>query len=487
MFGKPFNDISNADSYQHNSSYNPLVSYKLNHPISHTQKIELPKGGSILLKEIISELHTTPKELQWHKWMLENPNYDDKERREWLKNTVFISNWNQYAFEASEGKIHAHLIYLYFVKNRKLSSSANCVHQRFGGVIQCVKQLRDVLLGSLFGFRDFLKSEICYNCLMTFCSQNKFVENLFHKYYKQCTNWNTSEKIALMWVKEIHYLSGCLLKYRCMVKYVLNNEKLYTKIFSLFVCYMKNFHRLEKDFADTTLIFADNDQGYCFSIQGMHTLHTFEYNFNGILSCIRKLMCYFRQQHLIKLIEMNYFKYFTQFLNKFFAMKYMKVLTDNVKPGANLEFKGSCTIFAVVSVITFINYRLMKKVELKDIIDQKMRGKFHNLVSAIKRTKKHVLHTKIFDKKGHLKDTYKYPLMMSAVTNIKHWNILHLLKQKRYQIRKYKRCGNENCEIDICSHNGFKLCSQCKIVYYCSKRCQKRDWSHHRLQCKLFI
>ena len=32
----------------------------------------------------------------------------------------------------------------------------------------------------------------------------------------------------------------------------------------------------------------------------------------------------------------------------------------------------------------------------------------------------------------------------------------------------------------------MKLCSQCQVVYYCNKSCQKRHWNdHHRTQCKI--
>ena len=32
-------------------------------------------------------------------------------------------------------------------------------------------------------------------------------------------------------------------------------------------------------------------------------------------------------------------------------------------------------------------------------------------------------------------------------------------------------------------HANFKRCSTCKLVYYCSKSCQKRHWSEHQILC----
>mmetsp|Transcript_15504 Transcript_15504/g.18397 ORF Transcript_15504/g.18397 Transcript_15504/m.18397 type:complete len:341 (+) Transcript_15504:158-1180(+) len=37
----------------------------------------------------------------------------------------------------------------------------------------------------------------------------------------------------------------------------------------------------------------------------------------------------------------------------------------------------------------------------------------------------------------------------------------------------------------VCGSAGSFRCSACKIVYYCSKSCQKQDWSNHRKKCKV--
>jgi len=56
---------------------------------------------------------------------------------------------------------------------------------------------------------------------------------------------------------------------------------------------------------------------------------------------------------------------------------------------------------------------------------------------------------------------------------------------KKYKIfSRIKLCANINCKQkdDDCK---FKICKQCKLVYYCSKHCQKIHWKNtHKKNCK---
>ncbi|GFH56020.1 hypothetical protein CTEN210_12496 [Chaetoceros tenuissimus] len=48
---------------------------------------------------------------------------------------------------------------------------------------------------------------------------------------------------------------------------------------------------------------------------------------------------------------------------------------------------------------------------------------------------------------------------------------------------KVDRCANENCPVPVASQVDLLKCCACKDTYYCSRNCQKRDWSRHKYTC----
>jgi len=48
-----------------------------------------------------------------------------------------------------------------------------------------------------------------------------------------------------------------------------------------------------------------------------------------------------------------------------------------------------------------------------------------------------------------------------------------------YTVKMCRKCNKKN---DVESEK-FKVCSRCKISYYCSKDCQVADWALHKTQC----
>ena len=61
----------------------------------------------------------------------------------------------------------------------------------------------------------------------------------------------------------------------------------------------------------------------------------------------------------------------------------------------------------------------------------------------------------------------------------------------------YKNFGNDGEEeeippqpaIDLCffcaKEGSLKQCTGCRKVFYCSLECQRQNWIHHRVQCKV--
>ena len=49
---------------------------------------------------------------------------------------------------------------------------------------------------------------------------------------------------------------------------------------------------------------------------------------------------------------------------------------------------------------------------------------------------------------------------------------------------KVKQCAHDNCPVPVTGQEALFKCSACKDTYYCSRDCQKSDWSRHRYTCK---
>lgn len=63
------------------------------------------------------------------------------------------------------------------------------------------------------------------------------------------------------------------------------------------------------------------------------------------------------------------------------------------------------------------------------------------------------------------------------------------LKETTYQaIRKPKiRMIQKFCSLETCKKISVKRCKDCKVAYYCNKKCQTDDWSSHKKECESMI
>lgn len=72
-------------------------------------------------------------------------------------------------------------------------------------------------------------------------------------------------------------------------------------------------------------------------------------------------------------------------------------------------------------------------------------------------------------------------LMISSPECVRHLNKRHKRCPKHRKIKYHKICVN--CET---KSENMKKCSRCKVVYYCSSKCQRADWKKHKKICKHF-
>eukprot|EP01083_Nonionella_stella_P272453 923895_1 len=474
---------------------NRPIRYTLEEPIEVTKTFQ-----SVQIRYSCSEIIQSPHDAQWIQWLETNPDYESLYHCE----SAVISTWKDYAFHSSEGRITDHFACMISFGDEMISSNTKCVHNDLMSSANCVQSLFIVLSGSPMLFLKFLDNTLCYDCLMLFCSDLQNIERLFAEYHTTITHWDlndTNEPIPFG--KEIHYLSNLVLRYQSFVIYVLNHDTLYNKIFSMFVFYMKNFKRLHDAIKDESLFIFATDQGYQISKRGIYLLFMFEYTFNAILSVMRRIMRYFKAKHLCQLIEMNYFRYFTEFVAELFDLDYMRILTDAIKPQYDMTARGTVPLFQLLSVIEYINCQVLNKLK-----DTELHTKIKDTREKINifNSKVNVLNDRlndpiyvatygwrIFRDFRYLRDELKCFFIMNMMkhnTTDSIWTVQKILQSKSNQKRNLKRCGNRYCQKNhqesISRGKSLKLCSQCKIIFYCNKRCQKMDWLNHRTYCQLF-
>ena len=52
---------------------------------------------------------------------------------------------------------------------------------------------------------------------------------------------------------------------------------------------------------------------------------------------------------------------------------------------------------------------------------------------------------------------------------------------KKVNLYRYNKvCGNIQCTK---KYNNFKICKGCQSIYYCTRKCQKKDWMNHKIHC----
>lgn len=140
-------------------------------------------------------------------------------------------------------------------------------------------------------------------------------------------------------------------------------------------------------------------------------------------------------------------------------------------------------ILQMISEMTKSFYMLSKDV----LMDNEKTFKDYYIIKCINITTKHWKNKKkplsLMSRKF---EKYKANIDDFIKSNPSKFKELQFINE--YKKNKQIICRNVKCKKNKSQNTStkFKLCSKCKIVYYCSKACQKRDWNnYHRMYCHL--
>eukprot|EP01084_Bolivina_argentea_P232175 391368_1 len=465
-------------------SYNPTIKIPLEEPIRLTKEVTLTNGEKSTIKMACDEVSLTQRELDY----INNPPHDLSVD---INNVEKISNWHDYAKSASNGEICLHFRGLTMVRVAALPTSSDCIHNKFGSIQLCIRKLLLTLYGAIFDYTLFSENQLCRQCLLYFCSHKRIVEKLFSDYYNDYAILFDHDD-SFVRCKELLYFGNCLLKYHMVVKFILSNPILYTKLFDLFVYYLKAFDSIKINFnSPLPCMLNVSEHNYVIFSLGIANACQFEYNFCGIMCCMKQIMPYFQRKHLQYLINKNYFKYFMNFIDQFLNMEYMKILTNSIKKTNNLgdlhsiDLTSTCLMDLLLCVNGFLSELIFRKFKnIAHTLKQKFKAKIFQISKS--RDKTYILaryspHL-FFNYEGKLKREFKYHYMCFGISIQTYFNVESIFEDKRKQLRMHKRCN--------CNNKGhkkhLKLCRQCKLTYYCNVKCQKNDWKYHKQCCKLF-
>ena len=61
-------------------------------------------------------------------------------------------------------------------------------------------------------------------------------------------------------------------------------------------------------------------------------------------------------------------------------------------------------------------------------------------------------------------------------------NIKNISLDDGEEVKTILKCSNIGCEKLESKTGEFKLCTQCRVAYYCSRKCQKQHWKREHKQ-----
>eukprot|EP01084_Bolivina_argentea_P119683 212192_1 len=99
----------------------------------------------------------------------------------------------------------------------------------------------------------------------------------------------------------------------------------------------------------------------------------------------------------------------------------------------------------------------------------------------------HMLQLKVHSRQWNVWNEFLHQCTRVEIPNNNQGIInLRSIKQRLKCSKVKKGCHNHKCSYNLGVDGKIKVCSKCRVSYYCSRSCQKKHWKYiHRVQCKL--
>ena len=208
-----------------------------------------------------------------------------------------------------------------------------------------------------------------------------------------------------------------------------------------------------------------------------------------------------RDSYIKEVCAYDFENYVEELMEVFELLEYLDNNTKEESPSPRpLKMKEVMIIFLNLSNVLERNFKksFSEREEYQTILGIRIKCIFHLLEDRLKDWRSNTenmimelsrhqdlmtLNERVFLKLGLLKYRPELAFTLSVkeeelrqiLPESEVGEILHLDQKFNEVFSKCKKCG-ENV-------SGFKICSSCKSVNYCSKKCQVADWPEHRGSC----
>ena len=461
----------------------------------------------------------------WSEYCLESSKHDGCVRRH-IKHLMNYPNLPYHVFCDQEQCVHNGFLTKDDLYTR-LSKYINATNPRN----PAIKKYRSTI--NLYCNTNEVNFGLCNHCIHNFIIKNDGFRGWIHK------NKNSAIKCIFSRMCSINHFNIMVGIYPQASKILLQNKQSYQNIFDIFFhylyCLIKSnglLDELFQQYLDSNVVtnrtmkmrflcpqwFGSNEiqkdpetgqpmsQPYAYANPQVSLYFAYEHSITFIFQLIYSLLPSFKFKHVLSMIDHGFPDVFDNWLRCYSDWPHIEhniqtFTTDVIRPDLIKKNKlmplGQDKFYFEMGGSDVIDWNLKEHlhpilsrfIEIVGFISGKIKyfaAKIDakNQPKRLSNAEKQIL--KARNRIEMLADESSDYSIMSLVIWTTQWNFVHLFEQNKLAVSECARCNY--CDSKKKQEKAMKMkrCKKCKLAWYCSRKCQKRDWNlgNHKIICK---